>query len=87
MSTSDDSATATQTARAIRAWAEDRKVWVELEDGRIVGFPADKYHRLKHADDKQLAEVSIELRGRALRWEQLDEDLTVAGILAGRWLP
>lgn len=72
-------------ARAIRAWVDKRKVWIELEDGREVGFPADKFPRLREASDELLARVRIEARGKALRWEELDEDLTVAGILAGRW--
>ena len=74
-------------ARAIRAWVKDRTVWVELEDGRQVGFPAEKFRRLHDAENSLLAKVQIEARGRALRWEELDEDLTVDGILAGRWLP
>ena len=87
MTTSRNNPTATQRARAVRAWAEDRRVWVELDDGRVVGFPADKYRRLRDAGDDMLAKVRIEARGRALRWEELDEDLSIEGILAGRWLP
>ncbi len=86
MSTSANNPTATQAARAVRAWARDRKVWIELEDGREIGFPAANYRRLREASDENLATVRIEAHGKALRWEELDEDLTVAGILAGRWL-
>ncbi len=74
-------------ARAIRAWVRDRKIWIELEDGREVGFPAEKFRRLHNADDTLLTRVKIAARGRALRWEELDEDLTIDGILAGRWFP
>lgn len=87
MSTSGSNPAATQTARAVRAWVEGGKVWVELDDGREVGFPAAKYRRLRDADEGQLSKVRIEARGRALRWEELDEDLSIDGILAGRWLP
>lgn len=73
--------------RAVRAWVDGRRVWLELEDGRILGFPAEKYRRLRDAPDELLAKVRIEARGKALRWEELDEDLTVEGILAGRWRP
>ena len=58
---------------------------MELEDGREVGFPADKFRRLREASDELLAKDRIEPRGKALRWEELDEDLTVEGVLAGRW--
>jgi len=85
VSTSDKSTADTQTARAVRAWVAGGKVWVELDDGREVGFPPDRFERLRGATDELLAKVRIEARGRALRWEELDEDLSVAGILAGRW--
>lgn len=87
MTTSTDATSTDQGARATRAWAGDRRVWFELEDGRVVGFPADKFRRLRDADDASLSKVRIEARGRALRWEELDEDLTIDGILAGRWMP
>jgi hypothetical protein len=70
---------------AVRAWTERRTVYVELHDGRTVGFPADRYRILSKASDEQLAKVQIELNGYALRWEELDEDLTVPGIVAGRF--
>lgn len=60
-------------------------VFVELVDGRIVGFPADRFKILKAASDDQLNEVQLELNGYALRWENLDEDITVPGIVAGRF--
>ncbi len=70
---------------AVRVWTQARMVYVELTDGRIIGFPADRYRLLQHASDVQLAQVKLELRGTALRWEELDEDLTVAGVVAGRF--
>lgn len=73
--------------RATRAWVQSRTVWVELEDGRTLGFPAEKYRLLKNAKDEDLVKVRIEARGRALRWEELDEDLSIDGILAGRRHP
>jgi hypothetical protein len=70
---------------AFRAWVEGRMVFLELTDGRIVGFPAHRFKRLKDAPDELLQKVKIELDGYALRWEELDEDLTVPGIVAGRF--
>ena len=60
-------------------------MYVELHDGRIVGFPADRFRILATASEEQLAKVQIELNGYALRWEKLDEDLTVPGIVAGQF--
>lgn len=70
---------------AIRAWAEGRIIFVELTDGRIFGFPADRFRILKEASDEQLRDVSLRLDGYALRWEALDEDITVPGIVAGHF--
>lgn len=70
---------------AIRAWAEKRMIYLELTDGRIFGFPADRFQILSQASENQLKEVQIEVGGHALRWETLDEDLTVAGVVAGRF--
>ncbi len=70
---------------AIRAWSEGRIVHIELHDGRFVGFPADRFKRLAAATDAQLKEVAVEVNGYALRWDNLDEDITVPGIVEGRF--
>ena len=70
---------------ALRAWVEGRMVYLELSDERVLGFPADRFRLLKAATDEQLRKVELRLDGRALRWEELDEDLTVQGILEGRF--
>jgi hypothetical protein len=38
---------------AMRAWTEGRMVFVELHDGRIVGFPANRFQILAAATDDQ----------------------------------
>lgn len=70
---------------AIRAWAEKRTIFIELTDGRIIGFPADRFKILSKANEQQLKEVTLRLNGFALRWEPLDEDITVPGIVAGNF--
>ena len=79
-----DSVLVTEPA-ALRVWVAKRMVFLELTDGRIVGFPANRFKRLMAASDEQLQKVTLELDGYALRWEQLDEDITVPGIVAGRF--
>ena len=74
-----------QEVAAIRAWAEGRTIYIELHDGRIIGFPSDRFARLNSASEDALKEVSVEVNGYALRWNNIDEDLTVNGILAGRF--
>jgi len=70
---------------AMQVWVEKRTIFVELTDGRIVGFPANRFRILKKATDEQLKEVQLRLNGYALRWEDLDEDITVKGIVEGRF--
>lgn len=70
---------------ALRAWAEGRMIFLELTDGSIVGFPADRFRILKAASEEELKKVTVEVNGYALRWEELDEDITVEGIVAGRF--
>ncbi|MDA0813412.1 MAG: DUF2442 domain-containing protein [Verrucomicrobia bacterium] len=70
---------------AIRVWTEGRTVYVELHDGWIIGFPADRFRILSTATEEQIANVQLEVNGHALRWDELDEDISVPGIVAGRF--
>jgi hypothetical protein len=57
-------------------------IWVELSDGRTVGVPLAWSPRLLHATPEQRNACRISSRG--LHWEELDEDISIAGLLAGR---
>ena len=39
---------------ALRVWIEERTVFIELTDQRIIGFPADRFRILHNASDEQL---------------------------------
>jgi len=79
------STTTNVEAVATRVWVVERMVFVELTDGRQVGFPADRFRILSQATDEQLKRVQLRLNGFALRWNEIDEDLTVQGIVEGRF--
>lgn len=70
---------------AQKVWCSGRTVVIELTDGRSISFPADRFKILSKATEEQLKEVVIRLNGFALRWENLDEDITVKGIIAGNF--
>ena len=70
---------------AVRCWVADRRVWLELADQRLVSFPASKYPLLANASPAQLEMVTLRLRGLALRWEELDEDIWVDDAVRGRF--
>lgn len=71
--------------RAVGAWVQNRMVFIELTDGRQIGFPAARFRLLANATDEALSRVELCLDGAALRWEELDEDLSVSGIVEGRF--
>jgi hypothetical protein len=72
-------------AAAVRCWIEGRRVWLELDDQRIVSFPAAKYPLLAEAPQELLEKIRLRVQGRALRWEELDEDIWVDDAVQGRF--
>jgi len=70
---------------ALKAWSQKRIIFIELTDGRTISFPADRFKILSKATEDQLKEVTLRLNGQALRWGNLDEDLTIRGIIAGNF--
>jgi hypothetical protein len=71
-------------ATATRVWIEGRTICLALDDEREIRFPAVKNRRLRHAAPQQLANVELVCDGTGLHWPDLDEDLSVQGILEGR---
>ena len=70
------------SAKAFRF--DDDTLWVDLQDGRTVGVPIAWFPRLLAATAQQRASGRISGSGEGLHWEALDEDISVAGLLAGR---
>lgn len=75
--------TLTERPAAVRAWHQAGKVFVELADGRVVDFPVAANARLRGGTPDQLNRIEISPYG--LHWPELDEDLSTAGILSGRY--
>ena len=67
-------------AKAVRFDADS--MWVELSDGRTLGVPLAWFPRLFDATPEQ--REAVEVAGEGLHWATLDEDISVAGLLAGR---
>jgi hypothetical protein len=63
---------------------DDHTMWVELDDGRSIGIPLAWFPRLLHATPEQQLAYRISYSGNGLHWEELDEDISVEGLLAGR---
>jgi hypothetical protein len=56
---------------------------VALVDGRRIAVPLVWYPRLASASRSQLERCEILGRGEGIRWPELDEDLSVEGIVKG----
>ena len=56
---------------------------VYLVDGRKVSVPITWYPRLAAADDKQRENWELLGDGQGIHWLDIDEDLSVSGILRG----
>ena len=61
---------------------DDAQMWVDLEDGRILGIPLVWFPRLLHGSP-ELREKYF-LSPDAIHWDELDEDISNTGLLAGR---
>lgn len=70
--------------RALNVWFDDDNIWLGLEDGRQVSAPLAFYPRLLNATKEQRANYEIIGPGIGIHWEDLDEDLSVEGIVLGR---
>ena len=60
---------------------------VHLEDGRTIIVPLSWYPRLLQATDEQRGDMRIIGDGEYIHWPQIDEDLTVSGLLRGTPAP
>lgn len=57
---------------------------VELSDGRTISVPLAWYPRLVHATQDERDNWELIGEGQGIRWPDLDEDLSVEGLIAGR---
>jgi Protein of unknown function (DUF2442) len=68
------------SATAVRF--DEHMMWVDLTDGRTLGVPLAWFPRLLHASADERQRVEIGRLG--LHWEDLNEDISIDGLIAGR---
>jgi len=73
-----------QEARAQKVEINDETLTVELVDGRVISVPLAWYPRLWYGTPEERAHFELIGDGTIIHWPDLDEDLSVAGLLAGR---
>ena len=73
--------------RATDVATDEDNLYVDLADGRRVTVPLAWFPRLLHADDDQRSNWTILGDGEGIHWPDIDEDLSVAGLLRGARSP
>jgi Protein of unknown function (DUF2442) len=73
--------------KAVRVEVSEDELTVELLDGRSIIVPLAWYPRLLHATPAQRANWKIAGAGFGIHWPDVDEDLSVEGLLRGAPAP
>ena len=63
---------------------DEDTMWVQLVDGRVIGVPLAWFPRLLRASPERRLRFEISGGGQGLHWDELDEDISVAGLLDAR---
>jgi hypothetical protein len=71
------------TALAKAVMFDEEMMTVTLTDGRVLGVPLAWFPVLRSATTQQRAHYEIGGGGISLHWPELDEDLSIAGLMAG----
>ena len=69
---------------AMTVSATEDTLTAELSDGRTISIPISWYPRLAHATPAELNTWVLIGGGQGIHWPDLDEDISVEGLLAGR---
>lgn len=71
--------------KATKAWHENGWICLLLSDKKEIRFPVELNSKLSKATSDQLKNIQIICNGTGLHWPEPDEDLSVTGILEGRF--
>ena len=69
--------------RAVSVAFETESFVVSLTDGRVISVPYAWFPRVANATPDQRVKYELIGCGRGIHWPQIDEDLSVAGLLRG----
>jgi len=71
----------TSAPNAVDLWFKNDKLFLLLEDGRELGVPIDWFPKLRDATKQQLKNWRLIGGGDGIHWEELDEDISIEGLL------
>ena len=78
------SATSQDSISAVDVFVSSETLTVDLSDGRRLSVPLSWYPRLMQGTDGERGDWKLRAHGSGIHWPQLDEDISVAGLIAGR---
>ncbi len=77
----------TPSARARAVRVSDDELTVELADGRSLSVPLVWFPRLLNATPESRNRWTLLGQGEGIHWPDVDEDLSIAGLLAASEVP
>ncbi len=72
-----------EIANAIEVTVSDETLTVSLDDGRVLSIPISWYPRIMNGTVKERANYRLIGNGEGIHWEDLDEDISIHGLIAG----
>ena len=73
-----------RTPKAVNFTVTEDTLQADLSDGRTISVPLAWYPRLVHATQAERDNWELTGGGQGIRWPDLDEDLSIEGLIAGR---
>ena len=70
---------------AEKAWYENGMICILMSDKKEIRFPVEANTKLRNASEQQRSNIEIICNGTGLHWPDLDEDLSILGIIEGHY--
>ena len=69
---------------ALQVSLTDDTLSIDLSDGRSISVPIAWFPRLIHSSKQERNNWRLIGKGQGIHWEDIDEDISIEGLLAGR---
>lgn len=76
--------TLTIEASAKKVWFDEYNMWIGMTDGRQLSVPLEYFPRPNNANPEQREKYVLSGNGTGIHWDELDEDISVQGLLLGK---
>jgi len=72
-----------EVSNVVEVKVDDKTLTVTLDDGRVLSLPISWYPRLYYGSQQERNNYRLIGNGKGIHWEDLDEDISIEGIIAG----